>query len=202
MRVLKFGGSSLATVQRFIEVANIIKNKSQSSRLAVVVSAPQGVTNHLVAMAENISDEDKLKSDLLHFKHAIDNIIEDLSARLPKFCPQHSEQVLAHWEQQLSRYLHGATLLSFCPEHVRARIISIGERLSVALLQSVLAADEYQVSVIESERLLRTNDVAMNAVADLVLCTDTFQPVDSDLNAIALMPGFIGLDSLGNITTL
>ena len=202
MRVLKFGGSSLATGQRFIEVANIIKNKSQSSRLAVVVSAPQGVTNHLVAMAENISDEGKLKSDLLHFKHAIDNIIEDLSARLPKFCPQHSEQVLAHWEQQLSRYLHGATLLSFCPEHVRARIISIGERLSVALLQSVLAADEYQVSVIEPERFLRTNDVAMNAVADLVLCKDTFQNVYSDLNAIALMPGFIGVDSLGNITTL
>ena len=44
MRVLKFGGSSLATGQRFIEVASIIKNKSQSSRLAVVVSAPQGVT--------------------------------------------------------------------------------------------------------------------------------------------------------------
>jgi len=92
--------------------------------------------------------------------------------------------------------------LSFCPEHVRARIISIGERLSVALLQSVLSADEYQVSVIEPERFLRTNDVAMNAVADLVLCKDTFQNVYSDLNAIALMPGFIGVDSLGNITTL
>jgi aspartokinase/homoserine dehydrogenase 1 len=82
MRVLKFGGSSLASGQRFIEVANIIKNKSQSSRLAIVVSAPQGVTNHLVAMAENISNEEKLKSDLLHFKHAIENIIQDLSATL------------------------------------------------------------------------------------------------------------------------
>jgi aspartokinase/homoserine dehydrogenase 1 len=202
MRVLKFGGSSLASAQRFIEVANIIKNKSKSSSLAIVVSAPQGVTNHLVAMAENISNEEKLQSDLLHFKHAIENIINDLSATLPDFCHQHSEQVLATWEHQLSRYLHGATLLSFCPEHIRARIISIGERLSVALLQSVLSVDAIEVSIIEPEKFLRTNDVAMNAVADLVLCKEKFQHVYNDLNTIALMPGFIGVDSLGNITTL
>ena len=52
MRVLKFGGSSLASAERFRQVADIIKDKSESSSLAVVVSAPQGVTNHLVAMAE------------------------------------------------------------------------------------------------------------------------------------------------------
>ena len=190
MRVLKFGGSSLATAQRFIDVANIIKNESESSKLAVVVSAPQGVTNHLVAMAENISDENKLKSDLQHFKHAIENIISDLSATLPEFCHQHSEQALANWEQQLSRYLHGATLLSFCPEHVRARIISIGERLSVALLHSVLAVDDIHVSTIEPEKFLHTNDVALNAVADLVLCKDKYQQAYSDLNDVALMPGF------------
>ncbi|MFT5813083.1 MAG: aspartokinase/homoserine dehydrogenase 1 [Psychroserpens sp.] len=192
----------MASAQRFIEVANIIKNKSKSSSLAIVVSAPQGVTNHLVAMAENISNEEKLQSDLLHFKHAIENIINDLSATLPSFCKQHSEQVLATWEHQLSRYLHGATLLSFCPEHIRARIISIGERLSVALLQSVLSVDDIAVSVIEPERFLRTNDVAMNAVADLVLCKERFQYIYNELNTIALMPGFIGVDSLGNITTL
>ena len=93
-------------------------------------------------------------------------------------------------------------MLSFCPEHVRARIISIGERLSVALLESVLAVDAIDVSVIEPEKFLRTNDVAMNAVADLVLCKERFQHNYSDLNAIALMPGFIGVDSLGNVTTL
>ena len=202
MRVLKFGGSSLATAQRFIDVANIIKNESKSSKLAVVVSAPQGVTNHLVAMAENISDENKLKSDLQHFKHAIENIISDLSATLPEFCHQHSEQALANWEQQLSRYLHGATLLSFCPEHVRARIISIGERLSVALLHSVLAVDDIHVSTIEPEKFLHTNDVALNAVADLVLCKDKYQQAYSDLNDVALMPGFIGVDSKGDVTTL
>jgi len=68
MRVLKFGGSSLASAERFVQVAKIISDNSAESAVAVVVSAPQGVTNHLVAMAENNSDEIKLQKDLAHFK--------------------------------------------------------------------------------------------------------------------------------------
>ncbi|MEW6981456.1 bifunctional aspartate kinase/homoserine dehydrogenase I [Colwelliaceae bacterium 6471] len=202
MRVLKFGGSSLATAERFLQVAEIIKAKSQSSSVAVVVSAPQGVTNHLVAMAENIDNEEKLQTDLGHFKHAISTIIDDLSASLPSFNHQHSEQALANWEQQLSRTMQGVTMLQFCPEHIRAKLISIGERLSVALLDSVLQAYQQQVSIIEPEKFLRTNDVALNAIADLVLCKDKFREVYSQLNNISLMPGFIGVDSQGQVTTL
>ncbi len=202
MRVLKFGGSSLASAERFLQVAKIIKNQSESSAVAVVVSAPQGVTNHLVAMAENISDDEKLLTDLGHFKVAIENIIGDLSASLANFNRQHAEQALANWEHQLSRYMHGATMLSFCPEHIRARIISTGERLSVAILESVLQAQGEQVSVLAPEKFLRTNDQALNAVADLVLCKEKFQENYQQLNNVALMPGFIGVDSKGQVTTL
>ncbi|WP_440874581.1 bifunctional aspartate kinase/homoserine dehydrogenase I [Thalassotalea sp. PLHSN55] len=202
MRVLKFGGSSLASAERFLQVAEIIKNKSESSAVAVVVSAPQGVTNHLVAMAENINDDVKLKTDLGHFKTAIQTIIDDLSASVSSFNHQHAEQALANCENQLSRYMHGATMLSFCPEHIRARIISTGERLSVAILESVLAAKDEKVSVLAPEEFLRTNDESLNAVADLVLCKEKFQEQYAQLNKIALMPGFIGVDSKGDVTTL
>lgn len=202
MRVLKFGGSSLATAERFLQVAKIIKAKSQSGQVAVVVSAPQGVTNHLVAMAENINDETKLTNDLGHFKHAIQTIIDDLTASVECFDRQHAEQALANWEQQLSRYMQGVTMLSFCPEHIRARIISTGERLSVALLESTLAALSEKVSILEPEKFLRTNDSALNAIADLVLCKELFQKVYSELENIAVMPGFIGVDSRAQVTTL
>lgn len=202
MRVLKFGGSSLASADRFLQVAEIIKDQSLSSSVAIVVSAPQGVTNHLVAMAENISDEVKLTTDLSSFRYAINNIIDDLSASLPKFNRQHCEQSLTHWEHKLSQYLHGATMLSFCPEHIRARIISMGERLSVAILESVLQAQGKKVSIIEPEKFLHTNDVSLNALADLVLCKEKFQTVYNELHNIAIMPGFIGVDSNGQVTTL
>ncbi|MEW6989942.1 bifunctional aspartate kinase/homoserine dehydrogenase I [Colwelliaceae bacterium 6441] len=202
MRVLKFGGSSLASAERFIQVAKIIKNKSSSSNLAVVVSAPQGVTNHLVAMAENISDEIKLQSDLQHFRRAIETIIEDLSATLSNFDVKHTEQLLANWEHKLSRYLQGANMLSYCPDHIRSIIISIGERMSVGILESVLRTSDIEVSLLSPEKFLRTNDVSLNALADLVLCKEKFQAEYNNLNTISLMPGFIGVDSQGQVTTL
>lgn len=202
MRVLKFGGSSLASADRFIQVANIIEKKSQTTPVAVVVSAPQGVTNHLVAMAENIDDEVKLSSDLSHFKTAIETIINDLSASISNFSQLHAEQILATWEQQLTRYMQGANLLSYCPEHIRAKIISVGERLSVAMLESVLAAKSYESSILAPEKFLVTNDKSLNAVADLVLCKEQFNRQYSELKNIAIMPGFIGANLKGELTTL
>lgn len=207
MRVLKFGGSSLATAERFRQVADIIKDKSQSSKVAVVVSAPQGVTNHLVAMAENISDEAKLITDLGHFKRAISTIIEDLSASISKFNAHHCEQALINYEHQLQRYMQGATMLTYCPDHIRARIISMGERLSVAILDSVLQSLGLQVSLLAPEKFLFTSNSSLNAVADLVLSKEKFTTEYEQLNQVSLMPGFIGMsigkgNTEGNITTL
>ena len=202
MRVLKFGGSSLANAGRFLQVASIIKDQSSTTPVAVVVSAPQGVTNHLVAMAENINDEAKLASDLTAFKHAIDTIIEDLSTQLSTFNREHSEQTLAKWEHSLGQYLKGANMLSFCPEHIRARIISMGERLSVALLESVLVAQNEKVSILAPEEFLYTNNVSLNAVAELEKCKAAFQATYPNLHNIAIMPGFIGVNSEKQVTTL
>ena len=194
MRVLKFGGSSLASAERFRQVADIIKDKSESSNIAIVVSAPQGVTNHLVAMAENITDESKLDTDLDNFKRAITTIIDDLSASISNFNHLHCEQALANYEQQLSRYMKGATLLTYCPDHIRARIISTGERLSVAILESVLESYSLKVSVLAPENFLYTNNSSLNAVADLVLSKEKFTAKYNDLENISLMPGFFGVN--------
>ena len=207
MRVLKFGGSSLASAERFRQVADIIKDKSQSSKVAVVVSAPQGVTNHLVAMAENISDEAKMITDLGHFKRAITTIIEDLQASMDGFNSHHCEQALTNYEHQLQRYMQGVAMLSFCPDHIRARIISTGERLSVAILDSVLQSSGLQVSLLSPEKFLFTNESSLNAVADLVLSKDKFSMEYEKLNQVSLMPGFIGMsisqdNAEGQITTL
>lgn len=48
MRVLKFGGSSLASVARFSEVAQIVLQQATTEQVCLVLSAPQGVTNTLV----------------------------------------------------------------------------------------------------------------------------------------------------------
>ncbi len=202
MRVLKFGGSSLANAQRFLTVVDIINNKSQQSPVAVVVSAPQGITNHLVGLSEGLSEGDELQQGIDHLLTAVGHIFDGLSEADCGFNRQHAEQALKRWTHQLQRWLEGAALLGHCPEHIRACIISLGERLSVAILESLLQNDEQNISVLEPESFLKTNDSPLNAVADMVLCRQLFVEKYSQLERISLMPGFIGSDSNDRITTL
>ena len=198
MRILKFGGSSLASAEKFRQVADIIKDKSKSSQVAVVVSAPQGVTNHLVAMTENMTDEAKIVTDLGHFTSAINAIIDDLSKDLANFNYQYCQQALINYEQQLSRYMQGVTLLTYCPDHIRAKIISTGERLSVVILEAVLNVYGLPVSLLTPEKFLLTNDASLNAIADLVLSKEKYRQAYPELEKIALMPGFIGISNAKN----
>lgn len=59
MRVLKFGGTSVANAERFMRVADIIENNARQGQVATVLSAPAKITNHLVAMIDKtVSGQD------------------------------------------------------------------------------------------------------------------------------------------------
>ena len=54
--VLKFGGSSVGTIEKIRKVANIIKKKhDQGNEIIVVVSAMSGVTDELKTKSDLIS---------------------------------------------------------------------------------------------------------------------------------------------------
>ncbi len=55
MRVLKFGGTSVANAERFMRVADIIESNARQGQVATVLSAPAKITNHLVAMIDKWS---------------------------------------------------------------------------------------------------------------------------------------------------
>ena len=75
MRVLKFGGTSVANAERFLRVADILESNASQGQVATVLSAPAKITNHLVAMIEktisgqdalpNISDAERIFAELL-----------------------------------------------------------------------------------------------------------------------------------------
>jgi aspartokinase/homoserine dehydrogenase 1 len=94
-----------------------------------------------------------------------------------------------------------------CPDQIRARISSTGERLSVAILDSVLQSSGLQVSLLVPEKFLATTDSSLNAVADLVLSKEKFLTEYDKLTKVSLMPGFIGMSvdrdgNEGQVTTL
>lgn len=64
MRVLKFGGTSVANDERVLNVADIAESKLADGQVALVLSAPAKITNHLVAMIEKRL-QDKMSSRML-----------------------------------------------------------------------------------------------------------------------------------------
>ena len=56
-KVLKFGGTSVGTIERIQHVANIIKGEVEAgNKIIAVVSAMAGKTNELVNFSKNIDD--------------------------------------------------------------------------------------------------------------------------------------------------
>ena len=66
-KVLKFGGTSVGTIERILHVARIIqKEQSLGSKVIAVVSAMSGKTNELIKLSKEISDEfNKRELDVL-----------------------------------------------------------------------------------------------------------------------------------------
>ncbi len=66
-KVLKFGGTSVGTIDRIQHVANIIKNEyERGNQIIVVVSAMAGKTNELLKFSKDIADDfDKRELDVL-----------------------------------------------------------------------------------------------------------------------------------------
>ena len=66
-KVLKFGGTSVGTIDRIMHVAKIIeKEHSAGNEIIAIVSAMAGKTNELIDLSNKISDEfDKREFDVL-----------------------------------------------------------------------------------------------------------------------------------------
>ena len=66
-KVLKFGGTSVGSIERIVYAANIVKKEhSQGNEIIVVVSAMAGKTNELISQSNSISNKfDKRELDVL-----------------------------------------------------------------------------------------------------------------------------------------
>ena len=66
-KVLKFGGTSVGSIQRIVHAAKIVKKEHDSgNKLIVVVSAMAGTTNNLISHSQSISKKfNKRELDVL-----------------------------------------------------------------------------------------------------------------------------------------
>ena len=97
MRVLKFGGSSLADADRFLRVSDIVVNTQKQAQVALVLSAPAKVTNHLVALVEQTSRGLDASGTLTEIEGIFTRLIDGLKA---KYATLDDAKLKARMEQE------------------------------------------------------------------------------------------------------
>lgn len=202
MRVLKFGGTSVADAQRVINVSEIAINTSIQVQTALVLSAPAGVTNILVSMVKSALAGSDCKNEFNALDQIIRPLITNLSAQYPKF---EGEKVLAFYEDivsELQRRVSGITLLGSCPDPVAAYIECRGEALSIAIMSELLRAREQQVQVIDPVEILVCDGKFLESSVDIEASIERFKRLTIDPKAIVLMSGFCGGNRQGQLVLL
>jgi len=137
MRVLKFGGSSVGTPERILEVIDILQGYITKKYLtAVVFSAFQGVTDSLILLGKKAVAGDKSyldDIDKLQQKHlaAIRELIPDTNSK-PLI-----KKILEMFEN-LRELTQGVFLLKELTNRTMDNIVSFGERLSNIIITEAM----------------------------------------------------------------
>jgi len=202
MKVLKFGGSSLANAEKFAGVAEIVKQEANNNQVSVALSAPQGVTNQLAGLVNALDNH--LDSEILvtTLRNTIKSILDELLLQFPCESDDQLESKVDSQFQRLSQLIEGAKLLGHCPEQTAAQILTFGERVSILLLTRIFNSQSIPVSLIEPENFLVAENQAGDPLANIPLSKSNFTEQYSTFESITLMPGFVGISPDGRTTTL
>ena len=194
MKVLKFGGSSVANPESIGKVRSIIQ--SQEDVVVVVVSALGGVTDELVriaALAESADASYLEKLQALRKRH-IDTCEALVSTgKGGKFLRLAVESLLG----ELDSICRGVFLLKVLPEKSRDQILSYGERLSSLIVTAAVG----QAELYDSLDFIRMDGGRVDFAETNRLVAEKFAGYGPG-SPVAIVPGFIARDAAGDIVTL
>ncbi|HHF3078644.1 TPA: bifunctional aspartate kinase/homoserine dehydrogenase I [Vibrio diabolicus] len=202
MRVLKFGGSSLADADRFLRAADIIANNAQQEEVAVVLSAPGKTTNKLVAVIEGALRNGEAELQIKELDESFKTLFTQIQAVIPNVDGSAFDNQVKTSLSQLRQFVHGINLLGMCPNNVNARIISKGERVSIQLMKAVLEAKGQQASLIDPVEYLYAQGDHLEAMVDVDISTQNFRQKPLPQGHVNIMPGFTAGNEKGELVTL
>ncbi|TAA47299.1 MULTISPECIES: bifunctional aspartate kinase/homoserine dehydrogenase I [Corallincola] len=202
MRVLKFGGTSLATASRFQQVAAIVADKFKSEQVALVLSAPSGVTNALVAAVQTTSQGVDAQQHIECIESTFTNLINTLNEEFPGFAADQLLQKLHQEMGQMKELLRGVSLLKQCPDNIQAQILVKGERMSVATMIELIKAKGLNAEGIDPvQKFVGVGDY-LSSMVDIEQSSARFDKVSLPTDAVLVMPGFTAGNDAGEIVTL
>ncbi|MCD0475991.1 bifunctional aspartate kinase/homoserine dehydrogenase I [Flavobacterium sp. EDS] len=201
MKILKFGGTSVANAENIKRVLEIVNQKSEQDQLIVVVSALSKVTDLLQAAAAKAASNDESFKDIvaeIEKKH-----LDTLKALIPvseqSSLLSHVKRIINH----LETLLDGCFLLGELSNRTADTILSFGELLSSYIIAEALKQTNKNSGYKDSRELIKTNNHFGKAAVNFEVTNQLIRDYFSENKAqVVIMPGFIASSLDGIITTL
>ena len=201
MKVLKFGGSSVASSASIKLVSAIIKHEAIQQKIWVVVSASGKTTDNIIKLtqlAHSKNENYKVELKLLE-KHHI-NICKEL---LPISAQTSVIALIKSSCNKLEQLLDAVYWLEDLSPKTNDKIISFGELLSAQLLEKVLEQEIASVQYKDSKNLIKTNSQFTKAKVDFNLTNENIKLFEANNKAqVTVLGGFVSANKNNETTTL
>lgn len=189
MKVLKFGGTSVGSVESILSLKAIVEKEAQEQPIIVVVSALGGITDKLIATSvlAQKGDEawkDEFKAMVERHHKMIDTIITDPRKREQLF------NIVDSLFEQLRSIYFGVYLIHDLSKKTQDAIVSYGERLSSNIVATLVQGAKWY----DSREFIKTVRKNHKNTLDSELTNRLVRRTFSDLQRISLVPGFISKD--------
>ncbi|ALD15157.1 aspartate kinase [Buchnera aphidicola (Aphis glycines)] len=202
MKLLKFGGTSLANAEKFLCVSNIIEKNKNHEQVAIVLSAPAKITNYLANIVENDININQALEQIELAENIFINIIKNIKKIQSCFLYEETKKIVKKEFNQLKKIINNFTLFKNYPEHIQAIIISRGEILSIWIMKNILASRSHLVTIIDPIENIVSQGNYLNSTVNIHESKTRISKINIKNNHIILMAGFIGGNEKGELVIL
>src|SRR5258708_4152156 len=200
MKILKFGGSSVATPDRIKSVIQIVLPFAGKEPIAIVFSAFGGVTDMLIKLS-NLAlagDQDyKLELEQLEKRHL--DAVRDLIGvqRQSSFLAQVKFMI-----NELDDILHGVYLVKERTPRTVDYIMSFGERLSAYIISEAFCDRSIAAEFLDARAVVRTDNHFRHAKVDFETTNLLIRNHLASHPDLQIVTGFIGTSESGETKPL
>ena len=203
--VMKFGGSCLQDKDSFNQILYIVKKYSKKSKILLVTSALQKITDKLIEFYSSACNEDPDCDLIINDIYNIhEQLINQIFTKIKKEYAR-SIEFLKKNINELRQISHVIRLIRPSMD-IRDLILSYGERLSTFILAQYFNSLEFKTKYLSSDELIITDDNFGRAFPILEesepLITEKIAPLfKTDTYNIVCVTGFYGSTKDKKVTT-
>ncbi|QCI16452.1 bifunctional aspartate kinase/homoserine dehydrogenase I [Buchnera aphidicola (Aphis craccivora)] len=202
MKLLKFGGTSLANAEKFLCVANIIEKNKNNEQVAIVLSAPAKITNYLVNIVEKNIKINEILDQIKFAENIFIKIIQTITKIQSCFLYEETKKIINIEFNKLKQIINDFISLKTYPENIQAIIMSRGEILSICIMKNILKSRNHKVTVINPIENIISTGSFLNSTVSINESKKRISQMTINSNNIILMPGFISGNKKGELVLL